>query len=78
MSGSPEPLPGLVVKRCTTCGRFRRYEPADAWCMSCGHDSLADACGCGRRFDYALDEPGESLHCPRCGTRLRGRSDDYE
>ncbi len=62
-----------VVKVCTTCGRFRRYDPADQWCIGCGYDTLDAACGCGRAFDYALDEPdGGGLHCPRCGKDWRG------
>ena len=46
--------PAKVAKRCGTCGRFRPYEPADAFCLVCGHEDLADACDCGRAYDYAL------------------------
>ena len=66
----------MIVKRCATCGRFRSYEDDDAYCIGCGHDSLEAACACGRAYDYALVEPGDELHCPRCGKRLRGRVND--
>ena len=66
-----------VTKRCDTCGRFRAYDEADAFCMICGNESLESACSCGRDFDYALDEDGD-LHCPRCGRRLRGRASEFE
>ena len=65
------------TKRCATCGRFRAYDPEDAYCLGCGNDTLEDACACGRDFDYALAEEGD-LHCPRCGKRLRGRSAEFE
>lgn len=66
-----------VAKRCGTCGRFRAYEPADQFCLVCGHEHLADSCDCGRAFDYALAESGE-LHCPRCGKSLAGRVEGFE
>ena len=66
-----------LTKRCATCGRFRSYEEADAFCLVCGHDSLEDQCGCGRRYDYALGEEGDALHCPRCGRVLKGRSEEF-
>jgi hypothetical protein len=63
-----------VVKRCSTCGRFRAYQPDDRYCIGCGYDTLDDRCVCGRSFDYALDEPTTSaLHCPGCGRDWRGR-----
>jgi hypothetical protein len=61
------------IKICETCGRFRRYDPADTWCVGCGFETLSAACTCGRDFDYALDEPETGgLHCPRCGRDWRG------
>jgi len=66
----------MIVKRCATCGRFRSYEDGDAFCIGCGHDSLEAVCACGRGYDFAPHEPGDELHCPRCGTRLRGRAND--
>ena len=68
----------MTIKRCATCGRFRTYEDADAFCMGCGNASLESACTCGRPYDYALDADGAELHCPRCGRRLRGRADGVE
>ena len=66
-----------VTKRCATCGRFRAYDESDAYCLSCGNDSLEDRCDCGRDFDYALGEDAD-LHCPRCGKRLRGRASEFD
>jgi len=66
-----------VTMRCETCGRFRRYAPDDTHCLVCGYQSLSAACGCGRTFDYALDEqPEASLHCPRCGRDFRRNGQD--
>lgn len=69
-----------VVKRCSVCGRFRHYTEGDSYCVICGNGSLEDQCECGRGFEFALEEgnQGESLHCPRCGRSLRGRSDDFD
>jgi hypothetical protein len=67
-----------VTKRCTVCARFRAYDPDDAYCLVCGHESLETSCTCGRDFDYALAEHGDELHCPRCGKKLRGRAGEYE
>jgi len=69
--------PAKVAKRCDTCGRFRAYEAGDHFCLVCGHEDLADACECGRAYDYALGESGE-LHCPRCGKSLAGRVQGFE
>ena len=69
--------PARTAKRCGTCGRFRGYEAGDRFCLVCGHEDLADACDCGRAFDYALEETGE-LHCPRCGKSLAGRVEGFE
>ena len=64
-----------VIKVCTTCGRFRRYDAHDRFCIVCGFDSLQAECSCGRSFDYALDEPETGgLHCPSCGKDWRGRT----
>lgn len=61
-----------VVKVCSTCGRFRRYDPDDQFCVVCGYDTLEAECRCGRDLEYALDEPeGGGLHCPRCGRDWR-------
>ena len=68
----------MIVKRCATCGRFGSYEENDVFCVGCGNESLAAACACGRAYEYALDDHGVELHCPRCGRRLRGRSSDIE
>lgn len=65
-----------LVKRCAVCGRFRPYRDDDAFCLVCGSDALESACGCGRRYDYALAEDGD-LHCPRCGRGLRGPSGEF-
>jgi rubrerythrin len=69
-----------LIKRCAVCGRFRQYADDDAFCVICGNESLESACTCGRSYDYALEEgnQGASLHCPRCGRALRGRSSDFE
>ncbi len=65
-----------VVKVCATCGRFRRYDRDDRYCIVCGYDTLSAECACGRAFDYALDEPdGGGLHCPRCGKDWRHPGD---
>ena len=67
-----------VAKRCSICGRFRSYEAEDAFCIVCGSDALESECGCGRRFDFSLEEPEDAhLYCPRCGRALRGRSDEF-
>ena len=68
----------MVVKRCSTCSRFRSYEEGDVFCLGCGHDTLENECTCGRNYDYALAESGDELHCPRCGRRLRGRATGVE
>jgi DNA-directed RNA polymerase subunit RPC12/RpoP len=65
--------------RCATCGRFRAYHDDDRYCIVCGATPLESACACGRSFDYVLAEADHGeLHCPRCGTRVRGRAADYE
>lgn len=62
-----------IVKVCETCGRFRRYDPADRYCIVCGFDTLQETCICGRDLEYAMDEPeGGGLHCPSCGRDWRG------
>jgi hypothetical protein len=68
------------VKRCSVCGRFRPYAEGDAYCVICGNQALENDCSCGRSYEYALDEgnQGESLHCPRCGRSLRGRSTEFD
>ncbi len=67
-----------VAKRCSICGRFRPYEAEDAFCLVCGSDALEIECGCGRAFDFSLEEPEDAdLYCPRCGRSLRGRSDEF-
>lgn len=61
-----------IVKVCETCGRFRRYETTDEFCVVCGYDTLRAECRCGRALEYALDEPERAgLHCPRCGRDWR-------
>ncbi|MEX2179373.1 MAG: hypothetical protein WD801_11720 [Gemmatimonadaceae bacterium] len=69
-----------VTKRCEVCGRFRPYAEDDRYCVICGHDTLESACTCGRDYAYALDDgnEGTSLHCPRCGRGLRGRSSEFD
>ncbi|HEU4993366.1 MAG TPA: hypothetical protein VFT29_01020 [Gemmatimonadaceae bacterium] len=69
-----------VTKRCTVCGRFRHYAEDDAFCVICGNDALEHHCTCGRSYDYALEQvnDGTSLHCPRCGRALQGRSAEFE
>lgn len=69
-----------ITKRCSVCGRFRRYADDDSFCVICGNDALESECSCGRGYDYALEEgnQGASLHCPRCGRGLKGRSSDFE
>jgi hypothetical protein len=67
-----------VAKRCSICGRFRSYETEDAFCIVCGSDALEAECGCGRAFDFSLEEAEDAdLYCPRCGRSLRGRSDEF-
>ena len=70
--------PPLITKRCAVCSRIRAYEEGDRFCVVCGSDALQAACECGRSYDFALDEPGDLLHCPRCGKRLRGRDGEFE
>jgi len=65
------------TKRCAVCGRFRAYDPADGYCIVCGHEALEAECTCGRAFDFALAEQGD-VHCPRCGRVLRGRAPEIE
>lgn len=66
------PVSEHVVKVCDTCGRFRRYDPADQFCIVCGYDTLSAECRCGRGLEYAMDEPEVAgLHCPRCGRDWR-------
>jgi hypothetical protein len=69
-----------ITKRCAVCGRFRHYAEADAYCIHCGNQTLEAECTCGRNYDYALEDEdqGASLHCPKCGKSLRGRSGDFE
>ena len=66
-----------VTKRCAVCGRFRAYDPDDAFCIACGNEALEASCSCGRAFEYALDEEGD-VHCPRCGRVLRGRASELD
>jgi rubrerythrin len=69
-----------VIKRCAVCGRFREYAADDDFCVICGNKALESECTCGRSYDYALEEgsQGATLHCPRCGRALSGRSSDFE
>ena len=69
-----------VTKRFSICGRFRHYADYYVFCVNCGNESLENECTCGRSYEYALDDENEgtSLHCPRCGRSLRGRSGDFE
>jgi hypothetical protein len=69
-----------VTKRCSICGRFRHYEEDDTFCVICGQSALESECTCGREFGFALEEgnEGTSLHCPRCGRGLRGRSAEFD
>jgi hypothetical protein len=69
-----------ITKRCSVCGRFRHYAADDVFCVICGNDSLESACTCGRAYDYALEDgnQGASLHCPKCGRSLRGRSTEFD
>jgi len=69
-----------LTKRCSVCGRFRHYDDADEYCVICGNQALESECPCGRNYDYALEEgnQGASLHCPRCGRSLRGRSSEFD
>ncbi|HEX7926338.1 MAG TPA: hypothetical protein VF678_02030 [bacterium] len=60
---------------------FRAYMETDTYCINCGHHELESAHSCGRGYDYALDDRGvemTSLHCPKCGKSLKGRSADFE
>lgn len=69
-----------LIKRCSVCGRFRKYDEDDTFCVICGHGALEGECPCGRGYEYALDDgnQGASLHCPRCGRSLRGRASEFE
>ena len=68
-----------TARRCRTCGRFRGYREGDSHCIACGAETLADACDCGRAFDYALEEPPSGgLHCPRCGRDYRAAEADWD
>lgn len=70
----------IVTKRCSVCGRFRHYAEDDVYCMPCGNNTLETAHACGRGYEYALDARNEetSLHCPRCGKALKGRSAEFD
>lgn len=70
-------MPALITKRCTVCGRFRAYQPDDAFCIICGHETLDAECSCGRDFSYALDEDGP-IHCPHCGKAFHGKSAELD
>lgn len=69
-----------VTKRCSVCGRFRHYDEDDSFCVICGHSALESECACGREYSFALEDGNQdtSLHCPRCGRSLRGRSADFD
>jgi len=69
-----------VTKRCSVCGRFRHYADDDVYCLTCGNNTLETAHSCGRGYEYALDagNEGTSLHCPRCGKALKGRSAEFD
>ena len=69
-----------IAKRCSVCGRFRQYAEDDAYCLICGNKALESACSCGRAYEYALEDTnqGTSLHCPRCGKGLKGRSAEFD
>lgn len=69
-----------ITKRCSVCGRFRHYDEDDDFCVICGHSALESECTCGRDYGYALEDgnQGATLHCPRCGRSLRGRSAEFE
>ena len=69
-----------VVKRCAVCGRFRHYGEEDVYCLLCGNNTLESEHVCGRDYEYALEDTNEgtSLHCPKCGKALKGRSADFE
>lgn len=69
-----------ITKRCSICGRFRHYADDDVFCVICGNQSLESQCTCGRGYDYALEEgnQSESLHCPKCGRALKGRSSEFD
>lgn len=43
-------------------------------------NTLESACSCGRAYEYALEDSnqGTSLHCPKCGKALKGRSADFD
>jgi hypothetical protein len=69
-----------LTKRCAVCGRFRHYDEVDAFCISCGNETLESHCACGRSYDYALEDGQQSasLHCPRCGRSLKGRAAEFD
>ena len=67
-----------LTKRCSVCGRFRKYEADDVFCLVCGNEALESECGCGRAYEYALAEGDGPLHCPKCGRALRGGTEVFE